>query len=83
MQYFNERMFNPDYINSTYYQANYATIQQNYQKEQSIHVVKLVKAFNDMLDEVQQMDDEHQMQAFSLCLEEIARRNGWINDRFT
>lgn len=46
-------------------------------KEQSVHVAKLVKAFNDMIDEVQQMDNNHQMQAFYMCLDELVKRNGW------
>ena len=79
MQYFNGRMLNPNYISYDYYQANYYMIQQNYNKEQLIHVAKAVKAFKDMMDEVQQMDRDHQLQTFSLCLVEMASRNGWSN----
>ena len=79
MQYFNEKMFNPNYFSNDFYQANYDMIQQNYNKEQAVHVAKAVKAFKDMMDEVQYMDNDHQAQAFSLCLLEMASRNGWSN----
>ncbi len=76
MGYFETTMFNPQFVNSEYYWSQYSTIQ-NYQKDQSEHVVKAVHAFNDLMNEIGQMDAEHQEQVTMICLAEMARRYGW------
>ena len=48
-----------------------------YQKNQSEHVTKAVHAFADMMNEIDQMDSQHQEQTFMLCLEEMATRRRW------
>ncbi len=58
MGYFETTMFNPQFVNSEYYRSQYSEIQ-NYQKDQSEHVVKAVHAFNDLMNEIGQMDAEH------------------------
>lgn len=76
MRYFENTMFNPQFVNSDYYRCQAAAIQ-NYQKNQSEHVAKAVHAFADMMNEIDQMDSQHQEQTFMLCLEEMATRRRW------
>ena len=74
MNYFENRLFNPNYMNETYYQQ----IQMiNYNANQNERVLKAVHSFSDMLEQVSGMDESHQEQTFMLCLAELARRNGW------
>lgn len=74
MNYFENQMFNPNYIN----EDNYHQMQsEKYAIDQDEKVTKVVHSFSDMLDQVNGMDMEHQQQAFLLCLAEVARRNGW------
>ena len=74
MNYFETQMFNPNYINEEYYRHLQA---QKYAADQNERVMKVVNSFRDMLDQVNAMDEQHQQQAFLMCLAEIARRNGW------
>ena len=73
---FYNQMFNQTYVNSTYYDQHLAEMRR-YQFEQSHEVVKAVNAFRDLCEAVKKMDDQHQEQAFFLCLNEMANQFGW------
>ena len=78
MAYFDDRFYNPAYINPAYYEQMKNTIQQtNQQVLQNGRVMKAAHAFSDMLDQIDEMDIEHQKQLFGICLAEIARRRRW------
>ncbi len=75
MNFYNQ-MFNPNYINQTYFNQKQQEIAQ-YEHEQDKEVFNTVKACHDMLDAVRKLDEQHQQQAFNLCLAEIAKTMGW------
>ncbi len=78
MPYFDDRFYNPAYINPAYYeQMKYTIKQTNHQVLQNDRVMKAAHAFSDMLDQIDGMDIEHQEQLFGTCLVEIARRRRW------
>ena len=67
-------MFNPSYVNESYYRQ----IQQDFSNmAQNERVLKAVHAFSDMMDQVDGMDLQHQQQTFTMCLAEFGRRHGW------
>ncbi len=74
MNYFETQMFNPTYVNESYYRQQQV---KNYMADQDERVAKVVHSFNDMLDQVNGMDREHQQQAFLLCLAQMAIKYGW------
>lgn len=77
--YFNNRMFNPQYVNAEYFnsiQPMPTYQQQNYQN-QNENIYDAVKAVHDLCKAVKGMDEQHQMIAFSLCLAEMAKEFGW------
>lgn len=74
--YFYNQMFNQVYVNPSYYYQNQARVQQ-YQLDQSHEVAKAVDAVRDLCKAVKNMDDQHQVQAFYLCLAEMANELGW------
>lgn len=74
--YFYNQMFNQTYVNPSYYYQNQARIQQ-YQFEQNCEVIKAVNAVRDLCEAIKKMDDQHQEQAFYLCLAEMAKQLGW------
>ena len=74
--YFYNQMFNQTYVNPSYYYQNQARIQQ-YQFEQNCEVIKAVNAVRDLCGAIKKMDDQHQEQAFYLCLAEMAKQLGW------
>lgn len=72
--YFNNMMFNPQYVNQTYYlQAQQAY----YNFEQDRKICDAMKAIRDLCNAVKGMDDSHQKQAFISCLTIIAEEFGW------
>ncbi len=74
MNHFESQMFNSQFVN----EANYRQIQaQIHAAEQNERVIKVVRAFTDMLDQVQGMDIAYQQQTCLLCLAEVAKRYGW------
>lgn len=76
MTYFNERVFNPQYINPIYYnQVQDRIAQYNFQQDQE--VIKAVHAVHDLCEAVKQMDGQHQQLAFFACLDEMAKEFGW------
>ena len=74
--YFCNQMFNQTYVNPDFYYQIQAQMQQ-YQRDQSLEVVKSVNAVRDLCEAVKKMDRQHQEQAFFLCLAEVAREFGW------
>lgn len=74
--YFNERMFNPQYVNPGYYNQMQTQITQ-YQFQQNVEVAKTVKAMRDMCESVKKMDEQHQKEAFMACLNVMAQEFGW------
>ena len=72
--YFNDRMFNQQYINPTYF----GTIQPlSPEQIQDQKVCKAVNAMHDLCEAVNGMDEVHQKQAFLACLTEMAMQLGW------
>lgn len=63
--YFNDRMFNPQYVNPTYYGQVQAQIAQ-YGFAQNTEQTKALKAFHDMCEAVKKLDDQHQQELFIL-----------------
>lgn len=74
--YFNERMFNPQYVNPGYYNQIQEEIAQ-YQIQQNVEISKMVKAMRDMCESVKKMDEQHQQEAFIACLGVMAQEFGW------
>ena len=74
--YFNERMFNPQYVNPGYYNQMQAKISQ-YQFQQNVEVAKTVKAMRDICESVKKMDNQHQQEAFWACLGVMAQEFNW------
>lgn len=74
--YFNQMMFNPQYVTPSYYQQMQAqTIQYNVQQDQEVY--HAVKAMRDLCQAAKKMDEEHQQKAFLACLSVIAEEYGW------
>lgn len=76
MNFFNNWYYNPNYFNQQTYYSQQAQIQA-YEQNQQVEVIKARKAFNDLMDAVQKMDNAHQQEASMLCLADFARRSGW------
>ena len=77
--YFDNRMFNPNYVNPDYYRQMQAHIErQRYEAEQNREIANAVKAVHDLCVAVRNMDPRHQEQEFYACLAEIARENNWV-----
>ena len=74
--YFNEKMFNPQYVNPVYYNHVQAQIAE-YNYKQDTEVAKTVKAVRDMCVSIKKMDEQHQQKAFMACLGIIAQEFGW------
>lgn len=74
--YFQERMFNPAYVNRDYYNQIQAQIN-TYNFQQNIEVEKAVKATHDLCGAIKNMDESHQQEAFCLCLAVMAQEFGW------
>lgn len=74
--YFNDKMFNPLYVNSAYYNQVQAQIAQ-YNLEQNAEQTKALKAFRDMCEAVKKLDDQHQQELFVSCLGVMAKEFGW------
>lgn len=72
--YFNNMMFNPQFVNPTYY-AQMQQVQYAFQQDKK--VCDAVKAIHDLCEAVQGMDESHQQQAFAACLAEMARQFCW------
>ena len=59
--YFNNMMFNPQYVNADYYNQ---MRQFEYNQNQDKKVRDTMKAMHDLCDAVKDMDQNHQQQAF-------------------
>lgn len=76
--YFNEMMFNPQYVNQNYYNQIQAQIQQyQYENQQNFEIGKVLNAVNDLCKSMKNLDEQHQQQAFFLCLGVMAKEFGW------
>ena len=72
--YFNNMMFNPQYVNANYYnQIRQFEYNQNHDKK----VRDAIKAMHDLCDAVKDMDQNHQEQAFLGCLAVMAEEFHW------
>lgn len=76
--YFNDRMFNPQYVNPTYYNQIQAQIAQ-YNFEQNTEQAKALKAFREMCEAVKRLDEQHQQELFMACLGVMAKEFGWTS----
>ena len=74
--YFNDKMFNPRYVNLAYYNQVQTQIAQ-YNSKQNAEQAKALKAFHDMCDAVKKLDDQHQQELFVSCLGVMAKEFGW------
>ena len=75
---FNNQMFNPSYVNPNYYYQMQSFIEsQRHTVEQNQEVAKAVKAFHDLCEAINKMDEQHQQQTYYLCLAEMANQSGW------
>lgn len=74
--YFQERMFNPNYVSREYYNQIQAQINE-YNFQQNIEVGKAVKATHDLCDAIKKMDESHKQEAFYACLATMAQEFGW------
>lgn len=76
--YFNDRVFNPQYMNEAYYAQAQREIEE-YNSKQSQEVLNAVKAVGDLCKAVKKMDNQHQEVAFYACLAKMAEELGWNN----
>lgn len=77
MNQFYDQMFNPTYVNQSFYQSIPSQTIWQYQQDQNAEVQKAVKAIYDLCEAVNKLDAEHQQQAFCVCLGIIAAELGW------
>lgn len=77
MNQFYDQMFNPTYVNQSFYQSIPSQTMWQYQQDQNAEVQKVVKAIYDLCEAVNKLDAEHQQQAFCVCLGIIAAELGW------
>ena len=77
MNQFYDQMFNPTYVNQSFYQSIPSQTMWQYQQDQNAEVQKAVKAIYDLCEAVNKLDAEHQQQAFCVCLGIIAAALGW------
>ena len=79
MNQFYNQMFNPNYVNPTYYDLIQVQAEQLYQQNQNAEVQKAIKATHDLCEAVNKLDAAHQQQAFYACLVVLASELGWNN----
>ena len=77
MNQFYDQMFNPTFVNQSFYQSIPSQTMWQYQQDQNAEVQKAVKAIYDLCEAVNKLDAEHQQQAFCVCLGIIAAELGW------
>ena len=77
MNQFYDQMFNPTYVNQSFYQSIPSQTMWQYQQDQNAEVQKAVKATHDLCEAVNKLDAEHQQQAFCVYLGIIAAELGW------
>ena len=77
MNQFYDQMFNPTYVNQSFYQSIPSQTMWQYQQDQNAEVQKAVKAIYDLCEAVNKLDAEHQQQAFCVCSGIIAAELGW------
>ena len=77
MNQYYDQMFNPTYVNQSFYQSIPSQTMWQYQQDQNAEVQKAVKAIYDLCEAVNKLDAEHQQQAFCVCLGIIAAELGW------
>lgn len=76
--FFNQMMFNPQYVNQSYYnQIQTQIAQRNFQQKQE--VANAMKAMKDLCEAVKNLDEPYQQEAFWGCLWVMAVEFGWNN----
>lgn len=73
--YFNDKMFNPNYVNPEYF--NNSVKLKEYSFDQDKKVADAVKAIHDLCEAVKGMDSNHQEIAFVACLAEMTKEMNW------
>lgn len=73
--YFNDKMFNPNYVNPEYYNATMKEMK--YSFDQDKKVTDAVKAMHDLCEAIKGMDSKHQEIAFVACLSQMAKEMNW------
>lgn len=73
---FNNKMFNPQYVNQQYYNSIKEEIAK-YNYEQNKEVANAVNAIHDLCKAIKNLDSQHQQTAFYACLAEMAREMNW------
>ena len=74
MNSFNNQMFNPSYVNPTYYKSCRPTLDT---MSDDIKITKAVHAVHDLCDAVKDMDEDCQQTAFCACLAQMATDFNW------
>lgn len=74
-QFYNH-FFNQQFVTPSYYSQIQNQVEQ-YQKEQTEEVKKVVKSVHELCEAYQRLDNEHQRQAFYLALAAMAGKFGW------
>ena len=77
MNQFCNQMFNPIYVNQSYYQSIQTQAMWQYQQNQNAEVQRAMKATHDLYDAVSKLDAVHQEQALLGCLAVLALKFGW------
>lgn len=67
--YFNDMMFNPQYVNLDYYRQ--IEQQKKVEYQQNEDTIKAINAMHDLLEAVKKLDKKHQEIAFYGCLAEV------------
>ena len=74
--YFNDQMFNPQYVNPQCYYTIREQVKSNvYDPNQE--VINAVKAMHDLCETVKKLDNQYQQIAFYACLAEIGKEFNW------
>lgn len=71
---FNDMMFNPQYVNSAYYDSIKCYPSDN-DEQQNKEIENAVKAVHDLCEAVKKIDPRHQQTAFYACLAEIIKES--------
>ena len=68
--------YNANYFNQQNY-VSYQSQMQAYQNNQTQQILNAAKAFGDYIDDVRQVDNNHQFELFLACLAVFGTKMGW------
>ncbi len=74
--YFNNQLFNPQYVNLQYYHLIESQIQ-HIEFEQYKEIGNAMKAIHDLFEAARKIDAQHQQAAFYACLAQLAVEMNW------